>query len=101
MSDYDLNAAGFIALAVQVVIPLLVAVVTREVDHPRVNAVALLGLTALTQVLTELAVAGVGSVDPGRLVFNAAVGLAISISAHFGLWKPTGVSSQAGKLGRN
>lgn len=90
-----LDAAYWLGLIISVVLPVLVGLVTTRVTNAGVKAVLLLALSTATGFLVEFA----GPHDAGYNWQTAAVlalvSFATGVLAHFGLWKPTGVSSAA------
>lgn len=93
-----LDGAYWLGLAISVVLPVLVGLVTTRVTHPGTKAVALLALSALNGFLIELSNADDGY-NLGSAATLWAVSFATGVLAHFGLWKPTGVASKAQNLG--
>jgi hypothetical protein len=91
----DLDRAYWLGLLVSVVLPVLVGLVTTRVTHAGLKAVLLLALSAVTGFVTEYA----GPHDAGYSVGTAAVlslvAFAAGVLAHFGFWKPVGVSGKA------
>jgi FtsH-binding integral membrane protein len=94
-----LDQAYWMGLLVSVVLPVLVGLVTTRVTHAGLKAVLLLALSGVTGFVTEY----VGPHDAGYSVASAAVLALVSfgtaVLAHFGLWKPTGVSGAAQAVG--
>ncbi|GHF77162.1 hypothetical protein ACFFSH_33200 [Streptomyces filamentosus] len=90
----DLDRAYWLGLLISVVLPILVGLVTTRVTHAGTKAVLLLALTALNGFVIELANPGPGW-DAGTAAVLALVSFATAVLAHFGLWKPTGVSGRA------
>ncbi|MBB4985046.1 hypothetical protein [Streptomyces nymphaeiformis] len=90
----DLDRAYWLGLLISVVLPVLVGLVTTRVTHAGVKAVLLLALSTLNGFLVELAAPGPGW-HAGTAAVLALVSFATGILAHFGLWKPTGVSGKA------
>lgn len=93
-----LDVAYWLGLAISVVLPVLVGLVTTRVTHSGVKAVLLLFLTALNGFLVELAHPGDGYNVSSALILWA-VSFATGVLAHFGLWKPTGVAGKAQEVG--
>jgi hypothetical protein len=93
--NVNLNAAYWLGLLVSVVLPVLVGLVTTRVTNAGVKAVLLLALSTATGFVTEYA----GPHDAGYSVGTAAVlalvSFATGVLAHFGFWKPVGVSGRA------
>lgn len=92
--NVDLTGAYWLGLALSLVLPVLVGLVTTRVTHAGTKAVLLLGLSALNGLLVEMSQAGTGF-DVGDAAVNALVSFGIGVLTHFGLWKPTGVSGRA------
>jgi hypothetical protein len=92
--NVTLDSAYWIGLAVSVVLPVLVGLVTTRVTHAGAKAVLLLALTALNGFLVEYANRG-DSYDFGTAVVLSLVSFGAAVLSHFGLWKPTGVSGKA------
>lgn len=90
----DLDKAYWIGLLISVVLPVLVGLVTKRVTHAGVKAVLLLALSTLNGFLVEFAHPGPGY-DFGTAVVLTLVAFGTGVLAHFGLWKPTGVSTKA------
>ncbi|MEZ7005658.1 hypothetical protein [Streptomyces sp. AD55] len=95
----NLDTAYWLGLAISVVLPVLVGLVTTRITHAGRKAVLLLLLAALNGFLVELANAGDGY-HVGSAVVLWAVSFGTGVLAHFGLWKPTGVSAKAQDIGR-
>jgi hypothetical protein len=93
--NVNLDAAYWLGLLVSVVLPVLVGLVTTRVTNAGVKAVLLLALSTATGFVTEYA----GPHDAGYSVGTAAVlalvSFATGVLAHFGFWKPVGVSTKA------
>ncbi|MCI3246280.1 hypothetical protein [Streptomyces spinosisporus] len=91
----NLDSAYWLGLVASVVLPVLVGLVTTKVTHAGWKAVLLLALSTVNGFIVEYA----GPHDAGYSVGTAAVLALVSfgtgVLAHFGLWKPTGVSGKA------
>ncbi|MGW3191586.1 hypothetical protein ACWDBT_27475 [Streptomyces ardesiacus] len=90
----DLDKAYWLGLLISVVLPVLVGLVTKRVTHAGVKAVLLLALSTLNGFLVELAHPG-PDYNVGTAVVLSLVAFGTGVLAHFGLWKPTGVSTKA------
>lgn len=90
----DLDRAYWLGLLISVVLPVLVGLATTRVTHAGTKAVLLLALSGLNGFLVELADPGPGW-DAGTAAILALVSFGTAVLAHFGLWKPTGVSGKA------
>lgn len=89
-----LDRAYWIGLAVSVVLPVLVGLVTTRVTSPGTKGVLLLALSTVDGLLVEIANPGPG-VDLGTTAILALVAFGTGVLTHFGLWKPAGVSGKA------
>ncbi|MFI7329382.1 hypothetical protein ACIBQ3_32685 [Streptomyces rubiginosohelvolus] len=94
----NLDTAYWLGLAIGVVLPVLVGLVTTRVTSAGTKAVLLLALTALNGFLVELANPG-DDYQVGSAVVLWVVSFATGVLTHFGLWKPTGVSARAQEIG--
>lgn len=94
----NLDGAYWLGLAISVVLPVLVGLVTTRVTHAGTKAVLLLALTAANGFLVELSNAGDGY-QVGSALILWGVSFATGVLAHFGLWKPTGVAGKAQDVG--
>ncbi|MBD9700617.1 hypothetical protein IHE56_00630 [Streptomyces sp. ID01-12c] len=92
--NVNLDAAYWLGLLISVILPVLVGLVTTRVTHAGVKAVLLLALSTLNGFLVEFAAGGPGY-DVGTAAVLALVAFATGVLAHFGLWKPVGVSGKA------
>lgn len=92
---FDWAVAVQIVLAV--ILPILVGLVTTRVTKGSIKAWLLAGLTLVTSLLTQLAVALSNNVpfDLGMALLAAIPAFAISVATYYGLWKPTGVGVAA------
>jgi hypothetical protein len=87
----DFQLVTFIA---GVLLPILVAIVTRAAASPKVRAITLLVFSLISGVLNSWLVAPSGF-DWSQAIFNAITQFVIGIALLYGLWKPTGVSDAA------
>src|SRR3546814_12805179 len=92
--NVDLDLAYWLGLAISVVLPVLVGLVTTRVTSAGIKAVLLLFLTAANGFLVELSHAGDGY-SIGTAVILWGVSFAIGVLTHFGLYKPTGISGRS------
>ncbi|MFD5419509.1 hypothetical protein ACFWJT_15970 [Streptomyces sp. NPDC127069] len=90
----SLDRAYWLGLLVSVVLPVLVGLVTTRVTSAGTKAVLLLALSTLNGLLVEIAHPGPGF-DLGTAAVLALVAFATGVLAHFGLWKPVGLSGKA------
>ncbi|MFJ5644023.1 hypothetical protein [Streptomyces sp. NPDC093223] len=94
--NVNLDAAYWVGLLISVVLPVLVGLVTTRVTNAGLKATLLLGLSVLNGFLVE---AFQTPHDAGYSIGTAAVlalvSFATGVLAHFGFWKPVGVSAKA------
>lgn len=98
MLEYDYSTLGALTVFVQVILPIIVAVVVKTSASERVKAIVLLALTSVAQFSS----AWVDNFDHFNwrgYAVNVAIGFVISVASYFGLWNPTGVQNGASKLG--
>lgn len=94
----DLDKAYWIGLLISVVLPVLVGLVTTRVTSAGLKGVLLLALSTLNGFLVELANPG-PDYDFQTAVVLSLVAFGTGVLAHFGLWKPAGVSAKAQAVG--
>lgn len=87
-----INTAYWLGLLITFVLPLLVGVVTTHVTNSNVQAVLLLLFSAGNGFLTEYTAPHPDGYSVTNALVFAGVGFVMAVAAHFGLWKPTGVS---------
>lgn len=90
-----------LTLLVNVILPLLVALVTQKLTKSKYQAVLLALLASVTGFVSELiAAASHGTqFDIWTALFAAITGFVTAVAAHYGLWKPTGVSAKLQAVG--
>lgn len=94
MIDQNLLLAN---LALSVVLPSLVALVTRRLSAPQVKTTVLLALSAIAGTLTQLTTNG-GEFEFKTALASFGTTFLASVSAHYGLLKPAGVTGDAGLI---
>lgn len=97
--NVSLDSAYWLGLAISVVLPVLVGLVTTRITSAGTKAVLLLALTAANGFLVELAGPHPDGWDIGTAVVLTLVSFGTAVLSHFGLWKPTGVSGKAQAVG--
>ena len=98
---FDVPVVLVIQLIAGVILPVLVGLVTSRVTSSNRKAVLLLALSFLSSLLTEL-IASANAGTAYNLGLGLMTGLAtfiVGVATHYGLWKPTGVSTRAQELG--
>lgn len=81
---------SWLELLVAVVLPLVVAVVTKEVRSSGLKAVVLAALAAVSAALTAV-IASDGVLTEATLQAGVEYFL-VAVASYYGLWKPTGVA---------
>ena len=105
MDDVDVSFAVSLPLLIQTVIatvlPLLVGLVTKTVTRGGVKAALLALLSIISSGLTELLAAMTQETlfDFGTWLVWAIGTFAVAVSAHYGFWKPTGVTGAVQSVG--
>jgi hypothetical protein len=97
MFSFQPDLGGLLSLAVTVLLPLLVGLVTTRLTSSGTKAVLLLALASITSVV-QAWLASVNAHVPFEWVvvaFNAAINFGVGTAVHFGLWKPTGAAKAA------
>lgn len=91
------SLSGLLSLAVTVLLPLLVGLVTTRTVSPGAKAVLLLFAAAVKTLLEAWLQAANSGVDFALVpvAISVAVNFAIAVVVHFGLWKPVGASAAA------
>jgi hypothetical protein len=92
---FSMDLPGLLALAIQVLLPLAVAFVTKQSWSGRLKAGLLLLATLVTQFLVGWADAlnkGV-AFDWKAVAYSIVVGFVISVAVHYGLWKSVGATT--------
>lgn len=91
------NLGGLLSLAITIVLPILVGLVTRQSTAAGVKAVLLLGLAAVKTVLEAWLQAVNTDVvfDWVPVVYSVLINFGIAVAVHYGLFKPSGVSAAA------
>lgn len=95
------DLGGLLGLAVTVLLPLAVGLVTTRATGAGVKAALLLFLAAVKSVLEAWLQAINTSVDFDAIpvVYATAVSFGIAVAVHFGLFKPAGLAAAAQAVG--
>jgi hypothetical protein len=91
------NLGGLLSLAITILLPILVGLVTRQSTSAGVKATLLLLLSAVNSILSAwLQAENTAAVfDWIPVVYSTLVNFGIAVTLHFGLFKPTGVAGAA------
>jgi hypothetical protein len=89
------NVGGLLSLVLTMLLPLLVAIVTTRITSANVKAILLLALVVVKTFIEALISAEQQHIDFDAVPFlmNLVLNFIIAVVMHFGLWKPTGVST--------
>jgi hypothetical protein len=95
-----ISLAQWINTGVNVLLPILVALVTARLADGHVKALALLALSAASGFLASWldALNGSTAFDWSQAGFTVVTGFVVAVAAHFGLWKPAGVTGSSGAV---
>jgi hypothetical protein len=93
-----ISSAQWLNLGVNVLLPILVAVITTRAASGAIKALALLILSAASGFLIAWldAVNHALAFDFSQAGFTAVTGLVVAIAGHFGFWKPVGATGSDG-----
>lgn len=91
---FESTQAMLIWLAVTVIMPLAVGLVTKLSTSATVKSLLLVLFSLVNGVLSEALAAGDGF-DWTKAITQAVVAFVIAVAAHFGVWKPTGAAGKA------
>lgn len=92
MIEIDLQ---WLNLLIGTLLPILVALVTKQHASPRAKALTLLFLSVLGGALTGIRDNG-GSFELDVTLVNFAVTYITAVATYYGLWKPTAVAGSGG-----
>lgn len=97
MITFDIPLLTILGVVINVLLPLLVGLVTTRTTDPGRKAILLAVLSLLLQLATELA-AALQQSEPYNLglgLLMGLVGFALAVSAHYGIYRPTGLTDSA------
>ena len=94
----DTSTAGLLFILASVVLPFVVAFVTKQNTLGKYKAIILLALSAVTSFVYQWQeyASGIGDVDLANAALGAVVAFVIAAATHYGLWKPTEVTGSTG-----
>ncbi|WP_405373446.1 MULTISPECIES: hypothetical protein [unclassified Microbacterium] len=94
---FTLDPLTVVQFVIAFLLPVIVGLVTTRVSSGSMKAILLAALSLVTSLAVELARAlSSGEVyDLGLALFAALPAFVVSVSSHYGLWRPTGVSDVA------
>lgn len=92
-----ISGSQYLSALVGVVLPILVALVTRHATSPAIKSLLLLLLSAVSSVLTEAL--NDAAFNWQQSIFGAVLTFIVGFATYLGLWKPTGVDDKLKKVG--
>lgn len=94
----DTSTAGLLYILASVILPIVVAFVTKQTAASKHKAVILLALAAVTSFVYQWQefASGIGDVDLVNAALGALVSFVIAAATHYGFWKPTEVTGTNG-----
>ncbi|MFB6392648.1 hypothetical protein [Polymorphospora lycopeni] len=94
---FTADLGGLLSLAITIVLPILVGLVTRQSTSGAVKAVLLLALAAVKTVLEAwLQATNTGvAFEAVPVIYTTAINFGIAVAIHLGLFRPTGVADAA------
>lgn len=90
----------WLTLLLSVILPMVVALITKSSASGTVKSVTLLALAAITGTLTAYQQAGGGPLDVKMAIINTVVSFVIAVGIHFGLLKEINVTGSEGVIQR-
>ena len=101
MVTFTLSAVQVGGFILATVLPLLVGLVTSRVTSGGTKAVLLAGLSVVSALLTEAVSAwdAGAAYDLGQGLISALPVFVTAVAMHYGIWKPTGLSSRLQGVG--
>lgn len=98
----NVSTASLLQILVSVLLPIVVAFVTKQQTLGKVKAFVLLGLSAVTSIAFAASdAANTGTLsdfDWKTAVLGAVVTFVIASASHIGIWKPSEVSGSNGLI---
>lgn len=95
---FQSTGALLLWLALTVVMPIVVGLVTKVHTSSGVKALLMLGLSLLNGLLSEWAAAG-DSYNLGKAAMQAVIAFVIAGASYARLWRPLGVTAAAQRIG--
>lgn len=95
-----ITLAQWLNAGINVVLPILVAILSSRLATGALKSVLLLALSAVTGYLISWLAAIDNAVpfDFSQASFTALLGFVVAVAAHFGFWKPAGVTGSDGAI---
>lgn len=87
----------WLTLLLSVFLPMIVALVTKQVASGTLKSIVLLALAAVTGTLTTIQANG-GTFDWKAALTATIISFIVAVGTHFGLLKPTGVTGSEGAI---
>ena len=98
--NFGISTADWLNIAINFVLPAVVAVVTSRLASGGVKAVVLLALSAISGFLVSWLDASNNGLpfDFSQAGVTVLVGFAVAVLAHFGLFKPLAITGRDGAI---
>lgn len=88
----------WINIAVSLILPLIVGLLTKASWNGNLKAVLLLAVSAISAMGTDLITAG--SLEGWKLLLEqTAINWLVAVAMHFHVWRPTGVAATVAEIG--
>lgn len=92
-----ISGSQYLSALIGIVLPILVALVTKWSTSSAVKSILLLLLSVLTSFLTEAL--NDANFNWQQAVFGTVLTFVVGVASLYGLWRPTGVSGKAQSVG--
>lgn len=92
-----ISGSQYLSALIGVLIPILVALVTKHATSPTIKSLLLLVLSTVSGFLTELL--NNANFILEQAVFGSVLAFVVGTATLFGLWKPTGVDDKLKRVG--
>lgn len=98
----DTSTAGMLFILSNVLLPIVVAFVTKHDLAGKYKAVVLLALSGVSSVVYAAyeAAQASASFDWPNAILGAVVAFVIATATHYGLWKPAEITGSEGKVAK-
>jgi hypothetical protein len=98
-----ISAAQWLNVAINVFLPILVALVTKRLASGGLKAFVLLLLSAISGYLISILDAATNNIpfDFSQGTFTAVTGFIVAIATHYGIFKPALITGSSGAIQRS
>lgn len=100
MIQFHLSVADVLGPAIGVLLPLLVAIVTKASADSGIKAILLAVLSLVASILTGIndALLHHATYDLGKAIVLGITTFVVAVATHYGVWKPTGATAALQKV---